>query len=397
MLQNLTRRDWLRTSGFLTAGLSLGRWNLSQAAAPSITSANAPFVDEFATVNPPDLPKLRARLLANENPLGIAPSAKDALMKATGIGNRYAWMEFGPMKQLISEREGVKPAHILMSPGSSAMLLAAAAHFAKGGTSMAPATILTCRPTYDDLLTKTTRFGATINALPLTKDFKYDLPALKAAALSPGGSAKLVYIVNPNNPTGTILPPAELEAFCRAVAPTVPVFIDEAYIDFLSPADRPMLGKLVAEGLNVILARTFSKIHGFAGLRLGYAIAQPEMLKTLHEYIGAESDVSITTLMAGIASYQDTGWQDHCRAENAKARDYTAKALTDLGYEMIPSCANFMLFPIRMKTNAFSEQMFAQGIGIQTRDINGQPFCRVSIGTMEEMALFVDGFKKVVG
>jgi len=391
----LTRRDWLRTSGLVTAGLGVGRWNLAQAAVPLVGSVQAPFVDEFAATNPPDIPKLRARLLANENPLGIAPSAKEALIKATGMGNRYAWMEFGPMKQLISEREGVKPANILLSPGSSAMLLAAAAHFAKPGDQTT--TILTCRPTYDDLLDKTTRFGATVKALPLTKDFRYDLPALKAAALSPGGTAKLVYIVNPNNPTGTILPPAELEAFCREVAPTVPVFIDEAYIDFLAPNDRPMLGKLVAEGLNVILARTFSKIHGFAGLRLGYAIAQPDMLKSLHQYSGAEGDVSITTLMAGIASYQDVGWQDHCRAENAKARDYTTRALTDLGYEVIPSYTNFMLFPIRMKTKAFSEQMFAQGIGLQTRDIDGQPFCRVSIGTMDEMALFADVFKKVVG
>jgi len=121
------------------------------------------------------------------------------------------------------------------------------------------------------------------------------------------------------------------------------------------------------------------------------------MLKSLHQYSGAEGDVSITTLMAGIASYQDMGWQDHCRAENAKARDYTTRALTDLGYEVIPSYTNFMLFPIRMKTKAFSEQMFAQGIGLQTRDIDGQPFCRVSIGTMDEMALFADVFKKVVG
>lgn len=392
MSNYLTRRNWLRASGLLTAGLGIGRWNLTQAATPSVTLANAPFVDEFAAINPPDLPKLRARLLANENPLGIAPSAKEALMKATEVGNRYSWMEFGPMKQLISDREGVKPTNVLLSPGSSAMLLAAAAHFAKGG-----GTILTCRPTYDDLLDKTTKFGATVSALPLTKDFKYDLPALKAAALSPGGSVKLVYIVNPNNPTGTTLPPAELEAFCREVAPTVPVFVDEAYIDFLSPGDRPMLGKLVTEGLNVILARTFSKIHGFAGLRLGYAIAQPAMLNALHQYSGAESDVSITTLMAGIASYQDTGWQDYCRVENARARNYTVKALAGLGYEVIPSVTNFVLFPIRMKTKAFSEQMFAEGIGIQTRDINGQPFCRVSIGTMDEMALFVSTLKKIVG
>ena len=390
MSSQLTRRDWLRASGLLTAGLGLSRFTPAKAALPNAPLVSG-FTNEFAFTDDPfaNMPKLKARLLANENPLGIAQSAKDAIMKATEIGNRYAWMEFGPLKKLISEKEGVAPKNILMSPGSSDILLAAAEHFAKGG-----GTILTCRPTYDDLLDKTTKFGATIKPIPLTKDFKFDLPALKAA-ITP--DVKLVYIVNPNNPTGTILSPAELEAFCREVAPKVPVFLDEAYIDFLTPADRPMLGKLVAEGLNIIQARTFSKIHGFAGLRLGYAMAQPEMLKTLHQYIGAEGNVSITTLMGGTASYQDTAWQDHCREENAKARDYTSKALMNLGYEVIPSYTNFIMFPIRMKTAAFSNQMFGQGIGIQTRDVNGQPYCRVSVGTMDEMAIFIDGFKKVVG
>ena len=101
--------------------------------------------------------------------------------------------------------------------------------------------------------------------------------------------------------------------------------------------------------------------------------------------------------MAGIASYKDKEWQNHCRAENAKARTYTTKALADMGYEVIPSAANFILFPIRMKPKTFENQMFANGIGIQTRELNGQPFCRVSVGTSEEMVMFVDSFKKVVG
>ena len=121
------------------------------------------------------------------------------------------------------------------------------------------------------------------------------------------------------------------------------------------------------------------------------------MLKTLKSYTNGDFAVSITTLMAGIASYKDIDWQNHCRAENAKARAYTSKALADLGYEVIPSATNFILFPIRMKTKAFEGQMFGQGIGIQTRDFNGQPYCRVSVGTMDEMAIFMDGFKKVVG
>ncbi|UFH54976.1 histidinol-phosphate transaminase [Spirosoma sp. KNUC1025] len=390
MSSQLTRRDWLRASGLLTAGLGLSRFTPAEAA-PS----NAPFVsaftNEFSFADDPfaNMPKLKARLFANENPLGIAPSAKEALIKATEIGNRYAWMEFAQLKNPLAANEGVKPENIMMSPGSSDILMAAADHFAKGG-----GTILTSAMTYDDLLQRAEKFGAKIKAMPMTKDYKYDLNAIKAA-ITP--EVKLVYIVNPNNPTGTIVPTADLEAFCREVAPKVPVFIDEAYIDFYEPADRPKLGKLVAEGANLILARTFSKIHGFAGLRLGYAIAQPDMLKILRAYTNGDFAVSITTLMAGIASYKDIDWQNHCRAENAKARTFTTKALTDLGYDVIPSSTNFILFPIRMKTKTFESQMFGQGIGIQTRDFNGQPFCRVSVGTMEEMAIFMDGFKKVVG
>ncbi|MBC7570243.1 MAG: histidinol-phosphate aminotransferase family protein [Spirosoma sp.] len=389
MSSSLTRRDWLRASGLLTAGLSAGM-RIAKADAP-MSVGQSVFVDEFAALGtPPEtMPAMRARLLANENPLGIAQSAKDAIVKAMERGNRYAWSEFGQLKDLLAADELVTASNIMMSPGSSDILMAAADHYAKEG-----GTILTSVLTYDDLLRRAAGQGAKIKALPMTKDYKYDLPAIKAA-ITP--DVKLIYIVNPNNPTGTIIPAAELEALCREVSSKVPVFIDEAYIDFYEPADRPKLGKVVADGNNVILARTFSKIHGFAGLRLGYAIAQPDTLKLLKPYTNGDSAVSITTLMAGIASYKDKEWQNHCRAENAKAREYTAKALAGMGYEVIPSSTNFMLFPIRMKTASFQQKMMADGIGIQTRELDGQPYCRVSVGTMDEMKMFIDSFKKVVG
>lgn len=383
----LSRRDWLRSSGFLAAGLTgLSPW--SEAAGRAAAPRQQPFVHEFAGL-PPTMPKLRARLFANENPYGISPSAREALIRAVEVGNRYAWMEFAELKGLIAADEAVKPANILFSPGSSDLLMAAAVHYARNG-----GTILTSAMTYDDLLERAARFGANIVSVPMTKNYQYDLATIKAK-LTP--AVKLVYIVNPNNPTGTIVPPAELEAFCRDVAPKVPVLLDEAYLDFLEPADRPRLAKLVAEGQNVILTRTFSKIHGFAGLRLGYAIGQPETLKTLRQYTNGDFAVSITTLMAGIASYKDKAWQDQCRTGNAQARDATVKALKELGYEVIPSQANFLLFPIRMKAKTFENQLFAQGIGIQTREFDKQPFCRVSVGTMDEMNLFTEAFKKVVG
>lgn len=385
----VSRRDWLRSSGLLAASLPL-LTNLTPAMAnalPSTEVSDMPMVDEFAPLQTGAMPKLKARLFANENPLGISQKAREALIKAIDIGNRYAWEEFDEMKKLIADKEGVKPENIMLTPGSSEVLLITAMHFAANS-----GTVVTSRPTYDDLLDKTETFKGKIVSVPLTKTYQYDLAAMKAKI---NADTKLAYICNPNNPTGTIVPPAELAAFAQEVSPTVPVFIDEAYIDFLEPGDRPQLGKLVAEGKNVILARTFSKIHGFAGIRLGYVIAQPDMLKTLEKYTTGEFGISIATLMAGIASFKDLDWQNHCRTENAKAREYTTKELTAMGYEVVPSYTNFMLFPIRMKPKTFENQMFANGVGIQTRTFGGQSWCRVSIGTMDEMKTFVDAFKKV--
>lgn len=396
MAHVFNRRNWLQSTGLLTAGLAtgLGRWQEAKAAfIPESVATEQRLFNEFVamTNTPPDtLPALKARLFANENPHGISANAKEAINKATALGNRYAWMEFAQLKKLIADAEGVSPKNILITPGSSDVLMAAAVSFSQKGP------ILTSRPTYDDLLERTTKQNGQILTVPATTSLGYDLAALKAKALSTPGLS-MVYIVNPNNPTGTIVPPAELAEFCRDVAPKVPVFIDEAYIDFLEPADRPMLGKLVAEGLNVMLARTFSKIHGFAGLRLGYVMAQPKSIEQIKPFTNGEFAVSITTLMAGIASYQDQAWQTFCRTENAKARDYTMKSLKEIGYEPIPSYANFILFPIKMKTKTFEGQMFGQGVGIQTREIDRQPYCRVSIGTMDEMKIFMDTFKKVVG
>ncbi len=278
----ISRRDWLRASGLLAAGLP-ALANLTPAMAntiPSTEAATMPMVDEFAALQAGAMPKLKARLFANENPLGISQKAREALIKAIDIGNRYAWEEFDEMKKLIADKEGVKPENIMLTPGSSEVLLITAMHFAANS-----GTVVTSRPTYDDLLDKTETFKGKIVSVPLTKTYQYDLAAMKAKI---NADTKLAYICNPNNPTGTIVPPADLAAFAQEVSPTVPVFIDEAYIDFLEPGDRPQLGKLVAEGKNVILARTFSKIHGFAGIRLGYVIAQPDMLKTLEKYTTGE-------------------------------------------------------------------------------------------------------------
>lgn len=387
MNHSINRRDWLRNSTLLATGLSTGlsQWN---PALPAAARQEQAFVKEYATLGE-DLPVLRARLFANENPHGISPKAREALIKAIDVGNRYAFREGAMLREMIAGKEGVKEENIMLCAGSSELLMTAALFFTSRGGK-----ILTSRPTYDDLLECASAFNAEIVSVPQTKEHRYDLNAMKAK-LSTTDGVKLVYICNPNNPTGTILSPDELTAFCKEVSQKVPVFVDEAYIDFLAPADRPNLAKLVTEGYNIILARTFSKIHGFAGLRLGYGMAPTKLVKEISAYNRGEYEISVTTITAGMASYQDQDWQNFCRTENAKAREVLYKGLKQLGYEYVPSHTNFVLFPIRMKTKAFSEQMFRNGVGTQTRDFDNQPWCRVSIGTVDEMNIFLDAFKKV--
>ena len=150
----LNRRTWIRSAGLLTTGLGLSRWQEAKAAfVPESVATEQRLFGEFAHLQnlPPDtMPALRARLFANENPYGIATSAKEAISKATALGNRYAWMEFAQLKALIGKEEGVTDKNILITPGSSDVLMAAAAYFSQKGS------ILTCRPTYDDLLERTT-------------------------------------------------------------------------------------------------------------------------------------------------------------------------------------------------------------------------------------------------
>ncbi|WP_266363829.1 pyridoxal phosphate-dependent aminotransferase [Tellurirhabdus rosea] len=387
-MNTLSRRNWLRHGALLTAGLTAGlpRWN---PAAANARREQALF-EEFARLGLQP-PALKARIAFNENPYGLSPKAKEALLAAADAGNRYAMMETGQLKQLIAEREGVKPQNVLLSPGSSELLAATAVYYTGSAAKGAGGKILTSQFTYDDLLECVRAFGAQVEALPL-KNFGFDLAAMRGK-LTP--DTKLVYICNPNNPTGTVLPPDELTAFCREVAPKAPVFVDEAYIDFLEPKDRPQLPKLINEGLNVMVARTFSKIHGFAGLRLGYAIGPAKLVEDFKRYSRSEWDVSVTTIMAGIASLQDEKWQMYCRAENTKGRETLYKTLKALDYEYVPSGANFVLFPIRMKPKSFETAMFREGIMVSTREHDRQPFCRVSIGNEAEMTAFAKALKEL--
>ena len=388
MANQINRRNWIKSSAMLAGGITFFSNSVSGLLAKPFNSLKRSFTVSDENVIPPTLPPtgLKARLLANENPFGPSAKAKKAIEAAMDTSYQYPFMYYGQLIDKIAAFEGVNKEQIFMDAGSSPLLLAAAMHFSKNGT------IITADPSYDDLPKKAADLGGKIVHVPLTADYKLDLDAMEKSIDS---TTSLVYICNPNNPTATVLDAAKLKAFCERVSKKTPVFIDEAYIDYLPNPQSVTLIDAVKKGQNVIVARTFSKLYGFAGLRIGYVVAQPEMLKTLSKYTQGSMSISATTLMAAIASYQDREFLDDALAKTMLSKKFLYETLKKEGYDYIPSSTNFVMFPLKMDGQKFTAEMMKRSVGVRFWKFNNKDWCRVSIGRMDEMQAFADAFKQL--
>jgi histidinol-phosphate aminotransferase len=228
--------------------------------------------------------------------------------------------------------------------------------------------------------------------VPLTAEYKLDLDAMEKKI---DGNTSLVYICNPNNPTGTVLDTAKLKAFCERVSKKVPVFVDEAYIDYMPDPQAATLIDCVKKNQNVIVARTFSKLYGFAGLRVGYAIAQPAMIETLSKYTSGAGCISATSAKAALVSYQDQIFLKDALQKTEASKKFLYETLKKEGYEYIPSSTNFVMFPVRMDGEKFTAEMMKRGVGVRFWKFNNKDWCRVSIGRMDEMQAFAEAFRQV--
>ncbi|SDL16127.1 histidinol-phosphate aminotransferase [Catalinimonas alkaloidigena] len=391
MSSALDRRTWLKSTALLTAGLAAAplRWSDLQARPAAVLQRRAEMLahNQFRRMAP-DLPKMQARLLANENPFGPSPKALQAMTEAMSESCRYAFFELRDLKKQIAEKEGVSEDHIMLSAGSSDLLLLAAMYYGKPGSS-----ILSADPSYTDLMEAAVELGAGWEKVPLTKDYAHDLDAM---AKRVSDNTSLVYICNPNNPTGTIVDPAQLKAFCASVGKKKPVFVDEAYIHYTGDAPAHSMIASVRDGHNVLVARTFSKVYGMAGLRAGYLVAPPAVIEDLSKFASNGWDLSVLTLRAVLASYQDDAFVTDCVQKNQEAREFVYQTLKAMDYEYVPSHTNFVLFPLRMQGQQFFQQMMAKGVGIRFWEFNRQHWCRVSMGKMDDMQLFANAFREVV-
>jgi len=341
----------------------------------------SPMVREHFLPNDFKAPKIIAKLSSNENPYGPPMSAQKAVADSVKNGNRYAWKEMYDLVDKIAKKEGVTSEYIMMGPGSSDLLeKVALVTFMNGGN------IVSADPCYMSLVSVAKSVGATWKAVPCTADWSHDLKAMEAAI---DKDTKLVYVCNPNNPTGAITKGQDLLDFCSRVSEKVPVFVDEAYIELAVGADTQSMVSLLAQKKNVIIARTFSKIMGMAGIRVGYIAAQPEFLAGINKITRGGMGISYTSIFAASASLDDKDFQGNTRKLNHEAKTYLYENLDKMGYKYIPSYTNFVLFPISIPGKELLSKMTAKGIAVRSFDVQNKPWCRVSIGTMDEMKAFV--------
>jgi len=317
------------------------------------------------------------KLASNENPLGMSPQARAAVERAIAGIERYP--DQFELIAALAERLGVAQNQVVIGNGSNDVLdLAARVFLAPGRSSVFSQHAFAVYP----LATLST--GAACIVAPAL-DYGHDLAAMQAA-IRP--DTRVVWIANPNNPTGNFLPYAEIRAFMRAVPADVAVVLDEAYNEYLPSADRADTVAWIAEFPNLIVTRTFSKIYGLAGLRVGFAVAAPEVADLLNR-VRQPFNVNNLAIAAACAALDDHAFVAESYALNARGMEQIVAGLRRLGLEYIPSHGNFVTFAVSDGA-AMNLKLLKQGVIVRPIGGYGLPnHLRVTIGLEAENARFL--------
>ncbi len=336
----------------------------------------------FANLGPP--PGMIA-LRYNENPYGPSPGALKAAGEAAALGAYYADDLQEPLLRTIATRHDVALENMVLSSGSNEALQAAFVAWGKKGKIVLPSL------TYSDHLDYAQRMGVELVRVPLADDLSIDLDRIAAAV---SDDVSLVYICNPNNPTGHTLDGDALRDFCRTVGKRAVVMIDEAYNEITDRPDYTSMIDLVREGENVIVMRTFSKIFGMAGMRVGYGIGRPDVAKTIADYVMAWPNG--VGLAAAQACYTDDKFIQFSRSKIFEGRKMVVDTFLDNGIKPLPSQANFVFADIGRNGGKFQGQMAEHGILIRGRFDQYPDYIRVSMGRIEDIKIFRTVFTELI-
>ena len=361
MSAGINRRDLVR--GMIAGAVSL-------AVAPNVLAQSGP-VPGMITLS------------ANENPYGPSPKALKEAAEALRMGAFYPRRIPGELMTAIADKNGLSRDNVFLSSGSNEGLQAAMVAFGKRGKVLLP------ELTYSDHLSYSKRMGVELVRVPM-KDMAIDLDAMAAAV---DDSISLVYVCNPNNPTGMTLDGDKLRDFCRTVGKKAVVLVDEAYNEITDKPEYTSMVDLVREGENVLVMRTFSKIFGMAGLRVGYGMGHPDIAKLVGGHVMAWGNV--VGLTTAYYSYLDEAFIALSRDKILQGREMVNETFRRNGIEPLPSQTNFVYADIGRSADDFQEQMAERGVQIRGTFQTYDTYSRVSMGRIEDLEVFDRVFTEV--
>lgn len=323
------------------------------------------------------------RLNANENPLGLGPRAREAAMEAFSVANRYTDAAARALRERLAAHLGAGVDEVFLGNGSTEVLQMAVQ--AMGG---AGARIVTADPTFEDVSGYRRPLGTELVTVPLDANHGHDLGRMRdEVRRAPGRS--VVYLCNPNNPTGTLTPTAEMAAWIREAGDDVFFLVDEAYFELVEAPGHASLADLARERPGVLVVRTFSKIYGMAGMRIGYGVAHPETVDTVTAWI-SNNNTNQLALAAAAASLDDEAFRRRSLETNRAARQVVLDTLEELDLPSLPSHTNFVMHRIGGDVREYIRRFADAGIAV------GRPFPplldhnRLSLGTPDEMQRWAD-------
>ena len=364
----MDRRSFLRLTAVATAAVSLAP--ILSARVSGRYSASHPLL-----------------LNQNENSLGMSPRAIEAAKKALAVGHRYPDNFVSALGEDIARREGISPQNLSISNGSTGIIEAIIRSQAdKKATIVAPVI------TYGQAAGLASNWGMAYQAIPMGVDFKMDIAAMEAASLKIDG-AVLVYLVSPNNPTGRLTPSIAIAAWVKRAPDNVFFLIDEAYHELVSDPLYESAVSLVKAGYkNLVVTRTFSKIYAMAGMRVGYGIADTHVMDEIRRYY-ASWNVNVVAVAAASEALKDHAFIKRSFDENQAAKQMVYQSMDKSGLRCIPSEGNFILHEIGMDLKPYQRAMSDRHILVGRDMGTGQRWNRLSMGTVDEMAYFLEQFQ----
>ncbi len=327
------------------------------------------------------------KMASNENPLGPSPRAIEALRDSLNMMHFYPDANCYYLKQRLASFLGVQDNQLLVGNGSDELLKLLVETFINRGDE-----VIFGLPSFSEYEFTATIMGAKCIAVPLI-DFRHDLTAMAAAI---NDKTKIIYLCNPNNPTGAAVSRAEADEFMARVPDDVIVVFDEAYFEYVECPDFPNGMDYLQQGRNVIVSRTFSKIYGLAGLRIGYMATAPEIVAAV-ERVTEPFNVNLLAQIAALAALDDNDHVEASQKLNSEGKAYLYKEFEKMGLKYVPTEANYIFVDTSRDCQEVFKQLMLKGVIIRTGDIFGYPtYIRVTVGSPSENQRFIKALQDIL-